>query len=229
MNARSFILAVALMGNSAATAADLVYDNFPDGIFFPGDNFGIQWYNHNAWPYLGNSHGVAAAFTVPIGMSYRLDSLTLPVRQTAGPATNLQISLLLDTGGVPGLVLDTLAINPTGLTYPWPAVPRTFTSSLNPILNGGDTYWVLVQPHDRSISNELQNATYQWAAAIAPPAPIALRNYNFIGDHWNSWNVLNDYGPAFRVEGTAVPEPSTLALLGLGSALFWGAARRRRK
>lgn len=108
------------------TRADSVYSNFFGDFTGPGA-WGVVWHADS-----GVFGGVAAPFTVPIGMSYRLDSVTLALAQWE-PTNNVEISIFLNNGAAPGGVLETLGINPAGLGDRQPPVPATFTSSLTPV------------------------------------------------------------------------------------------------
>jgi hypothetical protein len=204
--------------------ADIVYQNFVANIY-SGEAWGVRWRYDPIG--LSSSIGVSALFPVPVGMSYRLDCVALPLFHSSG-ATNLEIALFSNNSGRPGFLLETIATNPTGIGAA--SAVHTFDSSLFPVLNGGETYWIVVQPHDRNVADQSQNGSYFWHTAFFQLGTVGMRDYDFSANDWGAWNVRNDQPiPAFRIEGTVVPEPSTWALLALGSALFWCAARRRRK
>jgi len=157
-------------------------------------------------------------------MNYQLDSVTLSLWHASG-VVNLEVLLLSDKENRPDQVLETLAVNPTtvGTNVNFAA---TFTSSLTPVLNGGERYWLLIQPHDLDVTGATHNSLYSWGAGT-DGGLIAYRRYE---NEWLDWNVGSiSPAPGLRIEGTLVqvPEPSTWILLCLGGFLCWCAARRR--
>lgn len=97
----------------------------------PSEVWSIRW---RCSSLNSSSIGVAALFPVPVGMSYRLDSVTLPLVHELG-ATNLEIALFSNSSGTPDLLMETIAANPTSIATTF--AMYTFSSSLSPILEGG--------------------------------------------------------------------------------------------
>jgi hypothetical protein len=141
----------------------------------------------------------------------------LPLRHYTG-AINLEISLFSDAKGAPGLLLENIAANPANVES---TALYTFSSFLSPLLAGGRNYWLVVQPHDHNVTDQTQNATYDWNAAFFQFGQIGMRDYDFAANDWGAWTIREDSFPALRIEGTPVPEPSTWVLVAIAGSLFW--------
>jgi hypothetical protein len=145
----------------------------------------------------------AAGFTLPLGDDYFLDSVTLQLSfATTGSA---QVDIW-SGGGAPSLPLITLDSPPQ-----MGAGNFTFTPTAPFILSAGETYWAYVTAQPGSDN-------FNWIASSMAPVGIATSaGYNFNG---NPSTFMNKY----EVNGTVVPEPMTVTLLGL---LGLAAIRRR--
>lgn len=164
---------------------------------------------------------LAYPFTVPVGSNYIFDSASLALSEGLGTDDSVTISLATDAAGVPGLILENL----TGIVEPFPidTVPVTVTSSLNPLLNAGSIYWLIISPASGNGVN--------WLTANILTTPD-LQGILLSGGAWTASPLLAGFNNpgAFSVDATAAsttPENSTWWLVLTGIALL-GAKRALR-
>lgn len=221
----SFLALVLLCENGFG---EVVFNNFG-----PNDGFDLSGGHSAGWNVFSPSSplnggiGSAARFQVD-SLSYSLTSVSLAMNRLQG-TNNLAISIVADNGGLPtGAVLETIVSHPTGITTS-PQI-LTYPSSLDPVLIGGNSYWLVVQPTDLNLTDGNNNGAFNWWLGWNSPVGTAgFREFNFTTEDWYDWQVFPEtLVPAFRIEGVAIPEPGTLtfALLGLG-LIGWARWRGR--
>jgi len=227
MNRILFITFAALLGLTSSRA-DAVYSTYGPDPYTPYFNsHGVGWLFLPGSP--GGGRAVASSFTLT-SSSY-VNSVTLDVLHIYENAPNLELAIYPDNGGLPGLTpLTSVEPRPTGtLLNQKQSIEYSF--AFRALLEANQQYWFVMQPSTFDTDTENHNAFYfvSGSGVSSFPSPL-IRDYNgSVG--WSDWTTYSTYMPApvFSLNGSAVPEPSTWALLGLGSALFWCAARRRRK
>lgn len=214
---RLYLALACLLARSAF--GDALFSTFgPNDSFDGSSGVSITW--NLILPPPG-SLGIASAarFQISTG-TYTLNSVSLAMGYTLG-TNNLAIRLVADNGGQPtGPLLETIVSHPIGITGQAQVV--TYPSSLDPVLVGGSSYWLVVEPADLNLVDGSNNGAFNWfAGANLPTGNQGYHEFNFSSLEWYPWDVSpNGLLPAFRIEGFAVPEPNAFSLVVLGAALF---------
>jgi len=165
---------------------------------------------------------VAGRFTTTD--DYYVTGLSAFVRNfVSGVEVTSTFSLGIATGPAAPVdaTFDYLVDAPTSITGDFTA-PAWANASLDNYLLAAGSYWIVafVKPE-------------QFAVGLGMPggAPNPLEEYAWLGSWRDGWNQLDPWTPSglgFRVEGTAVPEPATWALMLVGFLGVLTLARRRR-
>jgi hypothetical protein len=168
----------------------------------------------------------AVKFTVT-NFDYRLSSVMLPISYSGpAPSNYLKVSLTADTANVPGAVIEVLSLN----SNTWPGAPlsiaKTLTSSSNPLLLQGNSYWIVTELS----STPPSNVDYRWYLNSESNNSPFLQQQTSGATLPTSWpGASSPTRVAFRVEGAVVPEPGTLSLYGVSLLGAFVAKQTRRK
>jgi hypothetical protein len=155
---------------------------------------------------------------------YALDSVQLAMTPASGAPNGFEVmlySVVGLSGPFPGSSLGTLS----GSSDPETGGLYTYTAS-GLMLSPSTQYYIVV-----TAGTSVANGAYAWSVANSPPDAIggwSGDNFLLTSSDGSSWNITTG-DPQFALTATAVPEPGTIALLGLSGLLFFASRRWRAK
>lgn len=176
----------------------------------------------------------AVGVTLATGTEYSLGSFTamLALVTLAGYNQTEQTHAAVhrDDGGKPGELLASLGtrvlIDPSQ-AYPLvPAAPVTWTTETPVVLQGGGTYWFVL--NDPTQYSEFGIPFVHWTVMQSRAAPTGvgtLAGYRYSVDGGATWNTSGVYN-AVQIQVTAVPEPQALVMMLAGLGLIGVFVRR---
>jgi len=136
----------------------------------------------------------AAGWTMPAASDYFLDDVVLNLTFASTGSAQVEIWSGAGTPTTPQIVLDSGPQSGSGLF--------TFTPAAPFVMQAGETYWAYVTALPGSDS-------FNWISTSTAPSGLASNaGYIFNG---NPSTFMNKY----EVNGTVVPEPASLVLVGL--------------
>lgn len=196
---------VSILGIAVAANADVLLNTFGT-VTSPG-------FDVNGSYAVYYAQSVARPFVTSFG-SYNLTEIDIALAFFTTDSV-LNVNLCADNAGVPGSILETFGVINVGGDLS-SGSEYVLNSVTHPLLTMGGTYYV----------------------TITPGTPGSSGGWNFTNDghtgpnQWSSnggitWNSVTELDGAVTVQGalTSVPEPTSLAVLGLGAVAL---IRRRR-
>jgi hypothetical protein len=196
--------------------ADVLYTNLGPGQSY-SRNFGYGESGPASFPGT-----VRQAFDFTVSTDTLFDSARLAVGLSAG-ANEIDMRLYNTVGGQPGAVLETIHVSNQMPPYAMYGSGHLveFDSTLHPLLQAGGTYWLLpLASGDTEASWNMNDQGGNGPDALSTQVEPT------------SWRVFPNLNQgALEVNGTPspAPEPSGLALAGVGAAGLLGFLWRRRR
>ncbi len=196
------LFALALVG-SLAVQADTLISNLPGNDLTQSAD-------------LDNLRNKGMGFTMPTGLGYTLDRVTLRL-ETFGANVTPIVELWSDVAGLPGVSLISLnnpSFNPSGVAN------YDFTPSGSFTLQPSTVYWIVAY-------GTATGDRYDWKGSSPAQTPTGLAT------HFGSKFDTNGPPPttnssilcSYSIDGTIIPEPGVGLALVVGSIVL---ARRRR-
>lgn len=156
----------------------------------------------------GNGQEAGGKFEVS-GNDYYLDSIEMRIKDTGSTVSDAIWLYITGHDSGNNVPSSTMVLSETRFEFNISDsyTNVTFDPLAAPVLYAGDTYWLVA-----SVFNETDTFTYNWNnnKDYGIASQLAIRNDS--GD----WESCNFYPFAFKITGTVVPIPGTIALLASG-------------
>lgn len=146
---------------------------------------------------------------------------------SSGPGSPLGTALKV----TPSTQIASSTPNPDILEFS--IAPFTLDSLSISMLTSGTIYWISIADDANNVAGTNNDESFVWAASPVPlPHPaVSLPFFDFDGNETTeAWENTQDFPAALAFDlRTAVPEPSSLALLATGAFGFMGYGWRRQR
>ena len=194
-----------------AGATDILYSTLgPNGEYDTGSGYFVDGANFF-------NQVIAMPFTP--SKSENVADAVLALGNFAGGNSPVNVFLESDASGVPGNILATFTQQGTIQPFTSGGSLITFNNCTGTCaVSTATQYWIVAQETDPGTE---QAWMFAYQDQTGPAA------FNQLGSATGPWNQFNSTLTGFRVDGSAVPEPGTLVML--GSGIVAAAAGLRRK
>lgn len=169
--------------------------------------------------------GSAFAFVPTIGSNYSMTELDVAVTHITGP-NSASVELLADAAGSPGALIQswtTGALPQFGSAHTIQA-SQQITGISGVTLVGGTQYWIAAFPGSPTTNLAWNYNNYPTSGTGVSAVGADSANG---GVSWYGAGVKAEPG-GFAVSGTVVPEPTSLAVTGLGTLVLFCLPRKRK-
>jgi hypothetical protein len=184
-----------LAATSEARADAVVFSNFGPGTTF---NTSTAWNVSGTNIFSGRV--VAQSFTPSDNFTFSSAQLAMGI---VGGPNILQVVLMTSSGGFPGAIVETITLTDAVAPIGTGGIVLA-NSALQPLLSAGTQYWIVAfAPEDDTFMG--------WNLSLNDfSAPVLLNGSHSLTGPWE----FSAPRGAFQVNGTPVPEPATMLLLG---------------
>jgi hypothetical protein len=197
-------LAISFVFVGSTQANTVLFDNLgPGGTYSTNGNFGL---------------GIGAVeFTSPVNALFA--DAQIPLAIFGNGVNQVTVDLQADASGEPsGIDLDSITVT-VPVSFPGSLV--TATSILNPELTAGTSYWLVLDYAPIDIDTDVVS----WYTSTTSSTPFDEADAGASGPWFAS--PVGSISPAFEIDGTIVPEPGSMTLIGAGLVVLSLASKLR--
>lgn len=180
-----------------------------------------------SYSVISSNQFLAQSFQVGNGApGYRLDFVEIRFAQAELDTMELSLSIYDNNAGIPGIEIGQLIPD-----APLGRGDNHFTPNGLLNLNAGDTYWIVATASGGSDEFDILESA-AWSGDLNLPATSmdnwAFGNAMYYISSSSEWALDTNWRNQMAIGATAVPEPSTYAVLAGAAALGLAVWRRRR-